>query len=100
MQHPGIDSLRLDAPHLELAHLVFHQRNERSNHDTHALHRHGWHLKADGLATSRRHQPQRVTSISNTLDDVFLNTTKTIVAPVLFKYGQILIHIESDTFCV
>ena len=51
----------------------------------------GRNLKSDALAATRRHQPQRVVTSTNGLDDFALNAAKIIIAPILFKNELILI---------
>ena len=83
MLHPAIDGSRHDAPLAQMVHLVFHQCYQGSDDNTYPLHSESRYLKGDGLATTRRHQSQCVMSGTDGLDDLPLNTTEVIVAPVL-----------------
>ena len=83
--HSRIDRLSLDAPALELLHLVFHQRDEWRDDDAESFAHQCRHLETDALSTTRRHQRQRVTPTENALDDLALNATKRVIAPVLLE---------------
>lgn len=66
-------------------HLVFHERNERGDYDAGAFLSQCRYLKRDTLATARRHETEGVASGGNALDDVGLDATKTVIAPILFE---------------
>ena len=80
-----IDGRRLYAPFLQIGHLVFHQGDERRNHDGHPLKCQGRHLERDTLSAARWHQSERVVARRDALDDFRLNAAKVIVAPILLQ---------------
>ena len=90
--HAAIDGCRYDTPLAQMVHLVLHQGYKRGNHDTNAFHGEGRYLESNGLATSRRHQPQGVVSAAYRLDDFPLYPTEIIVAPVSFENLVIVAH--------
>ena len=51
----AIDSLCPNTQLMEVVNLVFHQGNEGSDYNANALHGQCWHLKGNGLTTTRRH---------------------------------------------
>ena len=83
--HARIHCLSFDAVHTQTAHLVFHQRNQWGHHNVQPIHRQRRNLEADRFASTCRHQSQRVLTLSDAFDDVFLNATKRVVAPVFLQ---------------
>ena len=90
--HARMDGLGLDATQAQLCHLVLHQRDERSNHQTQPLHGQRRHLETDGFSASRRHESKRVASFADAGDNLFLNTAKAVVAPVFFQYVEVFVQ--------
>ena len=89
-----IDGCCSDATTQEMVHLVFHQGNQRGDNDACSLLGKCWYLKGDRLTTSRRHQPQRVMSTADRLDDLTLNTAKIIVTPILSENLPVIINYQ------
>ena len=65
-----------------MLHLVFHQRNERSNHDADALLGKGGNLEGDGFAATCRHKTEGILTSGYTLDDVSLYAAKVRIPPI------------------
>ena len=67
-RHAGIDGSRMDSAFLKVRYLIPHKRNERRDDKAQTLvriilrHDEGRHLKADTLASTGRHQRQRIPS--------------------------------------
>ena len=89
-----IDGCCTDTPSQEMVHLIFHQGDEWGDDDTRTLLCEGRHLERDGLASTRGHQSQRVVSTADRLDDLALNTTEIIVAPILSEYLPVIINCQ------
>ena len=83
--HSGIDAEGTYSPICQVLHLVLHQGDQRSNHDSNSVLHHAWYLETHRLATSRRENGKNVTSFEGSVDDFLLFRTKTIIAPILFK---------------
>ena len=84
-----MDACCLDAVVTQYAHLIFHERNERGDHYADSLFCQCRHLECDTLAASGGHQTQSVPAAADTLDNLFLYASETVVTPVLFKYLQV-----------
>ena len=84
--HARIDRFGFDATLFQLLHLVFHQRDEWCDHNTHPFEHQRRHLKTDALTTSRGHQPQGVATLTNALNNLTLDATKRVIAPVFLQY--------------
>ena len=88
--HARVDGFCLDATQTQLRHLVLHQRDEGSDNKAQSLHRQCWHLETDGFSSARRHQSEGVAPFANAGDDLFLNATKGVVAPIFSEYVEIM----------
>ena len=65
-----------------MMYLVLHQGYQGCDNDTRAFHCQSRYLEGDGLTAPRWHQSQRVVTSTYRLDDVALDATKVIVAPI------------------
>ena len=72
--------------------LVLHQGDKRREDNADALHRKGRHLERYTLAPARRHKAKCVAPLSYALDDITLDASEIIIAPVLPEYLLILCH--------
>ena len=81
--HPRKHRHGRNASPFEPFHLVLHQGDERGNDQADSLLRHGRHLEAQRLATARGEQGQRIVPGQHRPDDVFLEGTKSLIAPVV-----------------
>ena len=80
IQRTGNDSVVLQS-----FHLVFHQRNERRNHDSCPLGQQGRYLVAKRFASARRHQYQHIFLLKNAGNDFFLQRTETRISEIGFQ---------------
>ena len=67
--HAGIDGSRMDSAFLEVGYLIAHQRNKRRDDEAQPFigiilrHDKGRYLKTDTLASTGRHQRERIPSV-------------------------------------
>ena len=86
--HAGIDRRRMNASFLQVLHLVFHECNERCDHQTQSLprilvcHDKSRNLKTDTLATSCGHKSQGVAAGKYGLNDLRLKRAEIIVSEI------------------
>ena len=73
-----------------MVHLVLHECYQRGDDDADTLHRQGRNLKGDRLSATGRHQSKRVVTSTDGLDDLPLNTTEVIVAPIFLQKRLII----------
>ena len=90
--HAHVDSRGLDATSAQVVHLVFHQGDEWRDDEAQPVHGQSRDLESERLAASGRHERERVTSGPDGADDVFLQRSEGIVAPVLLEDFVIAIH--------
>ena len=88
--HTAIDGSGNDTPLAQVVHLVLHECYQRSDNDADTLHRQGRNLEGDRLSATGRHQSQRVVTSTDGLDDLPLNTTEVIVAPIFLQKRLII----------
>ena len=69
---PGVDALHREVALLELGHLIFHQGDQRTDHQRGAAARHGGQLVAQRLAGAGGHDQQDVAALDHGLADGFL----------------------------
>ena len=88
----GVEKRRRHTGLMQRADLVVHQRDQRRNHDGHAvaglLARNGRYLVAQRLAAACGHQDQRVAACHSMVDDGFLRAAKAVVAEDLAQNVQ------------
>ncbi|MPM64261.1 hypothetical protein SDC9_111147 [bioreactor metagenome] len=69
---------------MQCADLVVHERDQRRDHDRHAmaelLARDGRHLIAQRFAATRGHEHQRIAAVDDMRDDGLLGATELLVA--------------------
>ena len=81
--HAGVDGKCLDTPLLQILYLVFHQGYQGGNHQAHSFFGKCRDLESNGLAATRRHQSQGILILADAVDDIFLDTPKTVISPIL-----------------
>ena len=81
--HAGVDGKCLDTPLFQILYLVFHQGYQGGNHQAHSFFGKCRDLESNGLAATRRHQSQGILILANAVDDIFLDTPKTVISPIL-----------------
>ena len=74
----------------KIAYLVLHEGYERSDDETDSVHCQSGNLECDTLTASGRHQAQSVPAAADTLYDLLLYASETVVTPVLFEYLQVV----------
>ena len=87
MRHAHEDRSSLDTSLDEMVDLVFHERDERSDHDAESAKCDGRHLEGDAFATARREEAERIMSGENRGYDVLLQRSEGIIAPVFLQYS-------------
>ena len=95
MAHTAVDGGSKNTYLPQMSHLVFHQRNQGSDDNTHTILCHGRHLEGNGLATTCRHQSQRVFAGTDALDDFPLNTAEVRITPIMAEDGYVVYHSSS-----
>ena len=88
LRHGAVDESGPDALGPERVDLVFHQGDQRRDYQGYAVEQHRRKLVADGLATARRHEHQRIAPGEHVPDDVFLVGQKSIVPKALFEQAR------------
>ena len=68
---------------VEILYLVFHQGYQGGNHQAHSFFGKCRDLESNGLAATRRHQSQGILILADAVDDIFLDTPKTVISPIL-----------------
>jgi hypothetical protein len=76
---------------LQCIHLIFHQRNERRNHNREALAYQSGQLKTKGLAATRWHQHKHIAPGQRIANDLTLQRPELVVAEVPLK-GRDQVH--------
>ena len=66
-------------------HLIFHQRNQRRDHNRHTVHHQRRQLVAQTLTATCRHQHKRVLAVNNVLDDRFLIPLEQVETKVVLQ---------------
>jgi hypothetical protein len=87
-RHAAVQRCRRIAALAQAVDLIFHQRDERRNHNVRALCQLGRHLIAERLATSGWHNNKRVALFETRSDRLFLQRTQLGVAPVTAHGGE------------
>ena len=87
MRHAHEDRSSLDTSLDEMVDLVFHERDERSDHDAESAKRDGRHLESDALAAARREESESIMTRENRGYDVLLQRSEGIIAPVFLQYS-------------
>ena len=80
-RHSGVHRYGLDAPLLQVLHLVLHQGDQGGHDQGQAVPHHRRHLEADGLAAAGGKYGESVTSLQRGSDDFLLHRTEGVVAP-------------------
>jgi len=83
-----VDKSRRDAVGAQPFHLVFHQRNKRTDDDGHAFERDGGDLLTNAFAAAGGHEHERVAFVIDGLNDVGLQRPERVVAKVFFKRSR------------
>ena len=87
----GVEKGRLDPGLVQGADLVVHQRDQRRDHDRHAvarlLARDRGDLVAQAFAAARGHEHQRVAAVDNVVNDPGLRSAEGLVAKNLAQDG-------------
>lgn len=78
----GVDKFSPDPPPLQRRHLIFHQRDERRDHDCEARKCEGGNLIAEGFARTGRHDAEGVAAGEDRGDDFFLAGAEGVVAEI------------------
>ena len=78
----GVDKFSPDPPPLQRRHLIFHQRDERRDHDCEARKCEGGNLIAEGFARTGRHDAEGVAAGEDRGDDFFLTGAEGVVAEI------------------
>src|SRR5471030_45288 len=68
-------------------HLIVHQGDQRRDHHRQTFAQQAGHLEAQRLATTGRHQHQRITTAGYTFNNGTLATTEAVIAEDVFKYA-------------
>ena len=84
--HTGIDTKSLDTPVIQILHLVLHQGDERSDHDSNTFPHKGRHLETHGLASSGRQYRKHIPAIQSGKDNILLLRTEGVVTPIFLQY--------------
>ena len=96
--HAGMHTSRTNAHIAQTLHLVFHQRHQGSHYDANTLQGQSRHLEGKRLSPTRGHQSQGIFTGSHRLDDIQLQRTKILVAPITFQYIMKNAHQEWISF--
>ena len=86
--HAGVDGQGADAPGGEVLHLVFHQGDQRRDHERKPFLHQGGHLEAHRFAPARGQDGQHVATLGRRRNDLFLHRPEGFVAPILLQYLQ------------
>ena len=90
--HAHVDGCGLDAASAQVVHLVFHQGDERRDDEAEPVHGQRGNLEGERFAAAGGHEGEGVSSGADGADDVFLQRSEGIVAPVLLEDFVIAIH--------
>ena len=66
-------------------HLVFHQGDERRDHDGCSFHQQRWQLIAQRLTTTCRHEHERIIAIQQVLDNLLLVSLELVETKVFLQ---------------
>ncbi len=81
-EHAGVDGLRPDAPLVQILDLVLHQGDEGRDDEAKSPAHKPRYLVCDGLPSAGRHKSERVPAGEDGADDVLLQRTEIVVAPI------------------
>ncbi|MNL31179.1 hypothetical protein D3C87_1529540 [compost metagenome] len=95
LAHPRMDRCGWNVPAFELLHLVLHQRDEWRHYNANTFGSHHGHLETDGFPAACRKQYQRIHSIQDRLNGIFLERPESVVAPILFQNRPDISHQNS-----
>ena len=94
----AIERGSLDATTAQLSHLILHQGNQGRDDQTNPGTGQCRNLKRNRLTTAGWHQAERVAAVADTGDDILLDATKMIVAPVGAEYLEItVVHDQASS---
>src|SRR5215475_11925300 len=74
-----------DSAGLQSVHLIFHERDERRNHNGQAFAYQSRQLKTEGLATAGWHQHKHIAPGERIADDLTLQRPESVVPEMLFE---------------
>ena len=93
-RQPRVDGRGTDFSPAEVFHLVFHQRNERCDHQAGALHHKCRHLEGDAFAAAGGHEAEGVVTGEQTVDNFALDAAKIGVAPAGLQHRARIVVID------
>jgi hypothetical protein len=81
--HPRMYRHRFDTPLFQLAYLILHQRDQRSDYNANAVQQQRRDLKANGFSSTGWQERQCIMAFQNGGNDIFLKWPERIVLPIL-----------------
>lgn len=97
LAHTRMDRRGGDISPFELLNLVLHQGDQRRYHNANAFGGHHRHLETNGFPAAGRKQYQRVHTIQDRLNGIFLKRPEIVITPILFQDRPDISH--QNTVC-